>query len=248
MKDLISAEFMKLKRYNIFFISIIGFIASTIFGIFQVTQTPDIDKNNILFSEFANCVTSNNMFLIAPFVIVLIGGFIFKREYENDTMKTLLTIPVSTFDLIIAKLVVTIISSVCFFVFSFIITILAAFFIHAQGITVASFIGYFIRFFMGGITIFIVVLPILATVIVLNKGYFLSVIIALFYGCVGIYTGNSRMLASLYPVTAGYGVLESIYKTMDFMNYNYIYCYLILIFMIIIAVIIFKLGKMNLNR
>lgn len=248
MKKLISTEFMKLKRYNIFFISIIGFIASTIFGIFQVTQPSDIDKKDILFSEFANCITSNNMFLIAPFVIVLIGGFIFKREYEDDTMKILLTIPISTSDLIIAKLVVTIISAVCFFVFSFIITILAAFLINVQGITMASCMGYFIRFFIGGITTFIVVLPVLATVIVLNKGYFVSVIIALFYGCIGIYTGNSRMISSLYPVTAGYGVLESIYKTIDFMNYKYIYCYLILILMIIISVTIFKLGKMNLNK
>ena len=40
-------------------------------------------------------VIKNNMTLIFPVCITLISGYIMNREYDNDTMKNILTVPIS---------------------------------------------------------------------------------------------------------------------------------------------------------
>ena len=72
---------------------------------------------------FANVIWGNTQIFL-PISLVMIGGWLIDRENTNDTMKNLLTVPVSYPKLLGGKLIVTIFLSILFGIYSVAITVL----------------------------------------------------------------------------------------------------------------------------
>ncbi|EHB5054278.1 ABC transporter permease [Enterococcus faecalis] len=200
MINLIISEFNKLKRYNILWFAIFSVAFSAILAAFQT------GKGNT-FEMYSNNVIWNNYSLILPFTLVLIGGYIINREYTDNTLKNILTIPISFRKLLVTKLMVTGILTVIFSVFSSLCTIILSFImVNTQGLTLAMSLHSLVQNIGMNFAIFIAVSPFIVFFARKPGSFFTGVIIAFFYGFCGIFLA-SRNLTDFYPITAGLGLI-----------------------------------------
>ena len=90
----------------------------------QLIINPEMRDQNFDFVKlFANVIWGNTQIFL-PISLVMIGGWLIDRENTNDTMKNLLTVPVSYPKLLGGKLIVTIFLSILFGIYSVAITVL----------------------------------------------------------------------------------------------------------------------------
>ena len=97
MLNLVITEFRKLKRYSIILIGAIGVACSPIISIVMQNIMTDDAKSilNYTFPDLLNSTIWNNMTIFFPMILALIGGYMMNREYTDDTLKNLLTVPVT---------------------------------------------------------------------------------------------------------------------------------------------------------
>ncbi|MFR8531621.1 MAG: ABC transporter permease, partial [Anaeromassilibacillus sp.] len=84
----------------------------------QLIINPEMRDQNFDFVKlFANVIWGNTQIFL-PISLVMIGGWLIDRENTNDTMKNLLTVPVSYPKLLGGKLIVAIFLSILFGIYS----------------------------------------------------------------------------------------------------------------------------------
>lgn len=90
MKKLYLAEICKIKRMKMTYVAYIGILFSMIISSVQLLGR----IQDATFEQLASMFTYNNVLLVLPFCLSLIGGYIIDREYTQNTQKNLFTIPV----------------------------------------------------------------------------------------------------------------------------------------------------------
>lgn len=126
MVKLMQCEFLKLKRSNMALISVCGAMVTPFMMLVAIMK--DRLNGRHVFITYKMIFSQVNMYMLLLFGLVVytvFAAFLFSREYSDNTLKTLLTVPVSKTSLLISKfgvLVVwcTLLSSLswlfCFFV------------------------------------------------------------------------------------------------------------------------------------
>ena len=107
MKKMIQTEWWKLRRCQILLVGIVALALCPVvqYGT-QLIVNPEIRDPNFDFVHlFANVVWGNTQVFL-PISLVMIGGWLIDRENTHDTMKNLLTVPVSYPKLLGGKLAV----------------------------------------------------------------------------------------------------------------------------------------------
>ena len=123
MLTFIEMEFLKLKRSNIFLLSLIGAIIPPLLMFLAVTAFDEGNTFELLFSNV-------NMYMSALFAVLLVAimiSYLFGREYNEHTLKTMLTIPVSRGKFLLSKyvmflvwiLILTAVTSISTVIFGF---------------------------------------------------------------------------------------------------------------------------------
>lgn len=99
MFSLILTEFQKLKRYSIILIGMMGVACSPVISIVMQNIMTDDAKGvlNYAFPDLLNSTIWNNMTIFFPMILALIGGYMINREYTDDTLKNILTVPLYTY-------------------------------------------------------------------------------------------------------------------------------------------------------
>lgn len=104
MVNLITCEFLKLKRSKMMLISILGAMVTPFMLLIAVL------KERIRDPEYAATYTSifeqTNLYIILLFGVIVytvFASYLFSREYTEDTLKTILAVPVSKLSLLAAK-------------------------------------------------------------------------------------------------------------------------------------------------
>lgn len=124
MLTFIEMEFLKLKRSNIFLLSIMGAILPPLLMFIATFAFDETQTFEMLFS-------SVNMYMSALFAILLFAimiSYLFGREYNEHTLKTMLTIPVSRGKFLMSKyimflawiLILTVVTSMSTMAFGFV--------------------------------------------------------------------------------------------------------------------------------
>ncbi|WP_407379269.1 ABC transporter permease [Methanobrevibacter sp.] len=124
MLTFIEMEFLKLKRSNIFLLSIIGAILPPLLMFIAVTAFDEGQNFEALF-------TNVNMYMSAMFAILLFAiiiSYLFGREYNEHTLKSMLTIPISRGKFLLSKyimflawiIILTVVTSISAAIFGFI--------------------------------------------------------------------------------------------------------------------------------
>ena len=158
MGNIIKTEFLKLKRYSVIKAGIIMTVLSPLLSLFYSTAN---GGQTWTFDYFMQQVMISNCTLFFPIIIALIAGYIITREYTDDTMKNISTIPIPYKQLLSGKLLVllllTIIFSLIGCVIALVINIIAGF----PGAHFGNLFNMFIRVTGANIGIYISVLPII---------------------------------------------------------------------------------------
>lgn len=155
MLTFIQMEFLKLKRSNIFLLSIMGSVLPPLLMFIAIIGFNEANSFDALFTN-VNMYTSA-LFAVLLFAIII--SYLFGREYNEHTLKTMLTIPISRGKFLVSKyimflawiLILTIVTSLSTLVFGF-----AA---GLEGFTLKLYADSFIQLLYGNVLLFLTFSP-----------------------------------------------------------------------------------------
>ena len=137
MLTIIQMEFLKLKRSNIFLLSIIGSIIPAFLMFIAVTA---FGEEGTFEAFFANI----NMYMSALFSVLLFAiiiSYLFGREYNEHTLKTMLTIPISKGKFLLSKYLMFLMWIVILTLVTSLSTVIFGFIAGLDGFTLKLFIS-----------------------------------------------------------------------------------------------------------
>lgn len=210
MLVLMKTELWKLKRYYMVWAGVLLMLLSVLLTIFTTTA---LDSTVWTFPYFAEQVIKNNFTTIFPMCIALITGYIIDREGTDDTLKSLLTIPVSFPALLFGKLAAGGLLSLFLGLASTVFTVAASFLLGFPGGTLPAVLQAAAQITLNCLFLYIAVLPIIAIAARIPNGHLLGAVAAFVYGYGGMFAAGSMALANLYPVTASVGLVG--YRSYD---------------------------------
>ena len=119
---------------------------------------------------------------LLPCIIGVIAAMLFFMERDNDTFKNLRTIPVTSTQMIMAKIIVLFIFGVIFCLASMLATIVCgSFSMEVHGLTYKLLVAVELGIFITAGT-----LPIIVLVVFFSKTYIFSILLCVFYSVVSL--------------------------------------------------------------
>ena len=182
MGKIIKTEFLKLKRYSVIKAGIIMTVLSPLLSLFYSTAN---GGQTWTFDYFMQQVMISNCTLFFPIIIALIAGYIITREYTDDTMKNISTIPISYKQLLSGKLLVLLLLTICFSfigcVLALVINVIAGF----PGVHFWQSLNMFIPCYWSKFRIYISVFAVYFTILCSVNNFLGGVMLAFVYGYFG---------------------------------------------------------------
>lgn len=216
MFHIIKTEFLKLKRFHIVLIGLIGMTLPAILSVFtQVVATPEATTQNFDFSALFNSAIWNGATIFMPVIFTLIGGYLINREYTDNTLKNILPVPISFQRLLCGKLLAMGILSILFGLYSYAVTLIVGLFSDIAGLNTAVLFTGLIQMLGTAAFTYMAILPIIAFTSRKPGIYMGGVIVAFLFGYSAMFIKNVTM-RSLYPILSGLTVMGV--DTGTFMN------------------------------
>ena len=194
------------------------------------------------FPYFVEQVIKNNVTTIFPMCIALMAGYIVNREETDDTLKSILTVPVAFPALLFGKLTVGGLLSLLLGIASAIFTIGASSLLGFPGGEPAAIIQAVVQIALNCLFLYVAVLPIIAIAARIQNGHLIGAVVAFVYGYGGMFAAGSMTLANVYPVTASMGLIG--YRSYDAaVHWNPLICTLSLLTALLICVVLVLTSK-----
>lgn len=202
MYNLIMGEFLKLKKNSILAVLFTGAFFPIFVTAMQVLMSHSVEAEDLTFMSFFGATIWNNFSIAFPFMITLIAGMMFNQEYLNDTLKSLICIPISIKKLMFAKLIAVGVLVIILGVLNATMVCILAFIFGFSNLNMQNIIGAYSQICISGFCVFLSVTPLIIWASKKVNRYYLSVGIAFFYGFCSIFA-VSKGWSDYYPVTAG---------------------------------------------
>lgn len=155
MFTFIEMEFLKLKRSKIFLLSIIGAVLPPLLMFIAVST---FDEG----TTFQRLLENVNMYMSALFAVLLFSiiiSYLFGREYNEHTLKSMLTLPISRGKFIISKYVMFLAWIVVLTVVTTASAIVFGFVAGLEGFTVKIMIDSFSQLLLANVLLFLTFSP-----------------------------------------------------------------------------------------
>ena len=155
MLTFIEMEFLKLKRSKIFLLSILGAILPPLLMFIAVTSFDEGQTFEMLF-------TNVNMYMSAMFAVLIFAiiiSYLFGREYNEHTLKTMLTIPISRGKFLMSKYVMFLVWIVILTVVTSVSALIFGFAAGLEGFTLNLFINSFAQLLYANVLLFLTFSP-----------------------------------------------------------------------------------------
>ena len=155
MLTFIEMEFLKLKRSNIFLLSLMGAILPPFLMFIAVFAFDEGNTFELLFNNV-------NMYMSALFAVLLFAimiSYLFGREYNEHTLKTMLTIPVSRENFLLSKYVMFLVWILILTVVTSLSTLVFGFIAGLEGFSLKLFIDSFIQLLFANVLLFLTFSP-----------------------------------------------------------------------------------------
>lgn len=203
MVTIIKTEFVKLKRYFIIWIGVSLMLLTVLLTLFT-TMADDgmVWDFQLLFEQ----VVKNFVTMIFPMCITLISGYMISREYTDDTLKNIETLPISFQKLLAGKLIVSAVLSLFLGAVCFAFTVIANFIMGYDGFALLPAITGLVQMTLLGFFLYLTMLPIIVLTSRQKGSFLVGVIVAFVYGFIGMFANGA--LQSIYPVTAALGIIN----------------------------------------
>ncbi|OMF06067.1 ABC transporter permease [Paenibacillus sp. FSL H7-0331] len=233
MVRIIKSEITKLKRYSMVWVGFAAMLLVVLLTRFEATANNGVTYT---FQDFSNAAIWNSFTLIFPATITLIAGYIINREQTDDTLKNILTIPVTFRRLLVGKLITVGMLAILFGAVSFVLTLIVFLMSGFPGLSAAVMVQSLFQMIGMNLCIYLAVLPIIVFTSRSTNGFMAGVGFAFFYGFVGIFASGHN-LTNVYPIVAGLGIIN--YQEVGGSTYNLPLCYLtmFLVFLVSVALI-----------
>ena len=224
MLKLIKCEFAKLKRKKlIVLVMLSAFIFPIPVTVMMTTpqMTGKFDNDIEIFNACFQFIMGYGVGLLLPCVIGVIAAVLFFMERDNDTFKNLCTIPMTSSQLIFAKIIVLFVMGVIFSLVSALAAVLCGSLVsEVNGVGYKLSVALEMGFFITAGT-----LPLVVLVVFFSKTYIFSVLLCVFYSVLSLTAESSfgalpKALCWLMPIplttlwSAGdmtrHGVMESV--------------------------------------
>ena len=198
MLKLIKCEFLKLKRKPLVFISLLLSVFMPLaYAFFLADVNTDVDAVNGVMSSLFQL---SAYLLLMPLLVILASNLLFE-EFDNDTLKNLVTVPVNRTKLVLSKMLVLLLFAVGFMAVGGLVNLAVLLF---QG---WEPVGFWTLFGVGieeGLIMWVGALPCILLVVLLNKNYIVSVVITFFYTIANsILSTNDMFLTQPFGLNIG---------------------------------------------
>ena len=195
MWNLMRAEWLKIQRCQIL---LVGIVALTLCPVIQygshLMMAPEYREPNYdflyLFSK-----------IFLPISLVMIGGWFIDRESANDTLKNIVSIPISMPKLLGAKLLITGLLSLVFGLYSVCITLLTGSIFGLEGLTPMLAFTLSTQVVAASLTTYLVCMPMILIFGQIRGAYLGGSIVTFFLGY-SILFFKGGVLSSAYPFSA----------------------------------------------
>ncbi|MDD3571053.1 MAG: ABC transporter permease [Lachnospiraceae bacterium] len=174
LHNLILCEFQKFKRRRLFLLATLAAFVFPALTALMYWNTPGGQDYDNLFS---GVVDPGDYLLLLP-VLVVLSTTLFFTEQDSDTLKNLITIPISKGKLVLAKISVMAVISVVYSLAGFLASAVCA---KLLGIAFINIEQKFIISLLLGLMMLAAALPCLVLVVWFNKNNLISIVITLFY-------------------------------------------------------------------
>ncbi len=224
MLKLIIYEFAKLKRKELILLVMLSAFIFPIPVIVMMTtpeMTGKFDNDIAIFNACFQFIMGYGVGLLLPCVIGVMAAVLFFMKRDNDTFKNLRTIPVTSSQMIFAKIIVLFVMGVIFSLMSALAAVLCGSLVsEVNGVAYKLFIALEMGIFITAGT-----LPLVVLVVFFSKTYIFSVLLCVFYSVLSLTAESSfgalpKALCWLMPIplttlwSAGdmtqHGVMESV--------------------------------------
>lgn len=155
MLTFIEMEFLKLKRSKIFLLSLLGAILPPLLMFIAVTSFDEGQTFEALFTNVNMYMSS--MFAVLIFTIII--SYLFGREYNEHTLKTMLTIPVSRTKFLISKYVMFLVWIVILTIVTSISTLAFGFAAGLEGFSINLAANSFAQLLYANVLLFLTFSP-----------------------------------------------------------------------------------------
>ena len=148
-------EFLKLKRSKIFLLSLMGAVLPPLLMFIAVTSFDEGQSFGALFSNV-------NMYMSAMFAVLIFAiiiSYLFGREYNEHTLKTMLTLPISRAKFLASKYVMFLVWIVILTATTSLSTLIFGFAAGLEGFTLKLFIESFTELLFANVLLFLTFSP-----------------------------------------------------------------------------------------
>lgn len=234
MIRIIKTEFYKLKRYHILWAGVALMLLSVLLTLFTSMAN---DGSVWDFAYLTEQVIKNNMSMIFPMCISLIAGYMISREQTDDTLKNILTVPVSFKRLLTGKLIVCGVLSIVFGLICSLFTVIAELIVGFPGFHFSLILQAVLQITAVNFFLYLVVLPIIIITSRKSSSFLIGVIVAFVYGYGGMFAAGNMTLANIYPITASLGMIH--YRSYDAaVRWNTVTCMVSLVIVVAISAVL----------
>lgn len=234
MVRIIKTEFYKLKRYHILWAGVALMLLSVLLTLFTSMAN---DGSVWDFAYLTEQVIKNNMSMIFPMCISLIAGYMISREQTDDTLKNILTVPVSFKRLLTGKLIVCGVLSIVFGLICSLFTVIAELIVGFPGFHFSLILQAVLQITAVNFFLYLAVLPIIIITSRKSSSFLIGVIVAFVYGYGGMFAAGNMTLANIYPITASLGMIH--YRSYDAaVRWNTVTCMVSLVIVVAISAIL----------
>lgn len=201
MLNLIYAEFLKMRRSMMALVSLAGAAVTPLitFTSFVVYR----ERHGLGTLMMEKLLSDTSLYAVILFGTPLFGvlaTWLFNREFVEDTLKSVLVIPVSRTSLVVAKFITLFVWLVGLSAWSWLVAVTLGFIGGFAGATTALLWRYLVTFVAEGCLLFLLTTPIVFATLVL-RNYVPVIVLTVSITLVSIVIGNSEYRA-VYPWTA----------------------------------------------
>lgn len=203
MLRIIETEIWKLKRYSVIWIGVAAMLSVVLLTRFMALAEDGAAHN---LENFTSNVIWNNVTLIYPAAITLIAGYLIERERTDDTLKNLLSLPVTFRRLLTGKLLACGLLAVFLAVVEYCFAIAVFLVSGFPGFSAGEAVISLLQMTGMNVCVYIAVLPIIVFTAQRAGTFMAGVAFSFFYGFAGMFA-SGHGLGSIYPVSAGLGLI-----------------------------------------
>ena len=199
MWNLLKSELLKLRRCQILLVGLVALALCPLvqYGS-QLIMEAEYRNPNYDFSALFENVVWGNTQIFLPISLVMIGGWLIDRESTHDTLKNIMTIPVSMPKMLGAKLLLVGMLAVLLGIYSVGITLITGLTVGLSGLTAEVFFHGGTQIVLAALTTYLVCMPLILIFGQIRGAYLGGSILAFFLGYSMLFF-KGGILASISP-------------------------------------------------